>query len=265
MTAGIHQIYHEHGMKILQPYFVSVSTELNPELREAKAKKNAENIIKALYLTFSSIISLYYLNQGNYLPVMMGGISSSNHISRVYASYPLINHVRGIKEFYLVLSGYHLSGTIRHLKTPVEKRKNDYIEMCLHHLLTVSLFCGGYIMNDIEPGIITSFLMDFCDIWVHFAKGFVDTKFKSTCTVFGVFMWFFWGYTRLYCFPYFIYMVKYSPPFSEPLNMQGTPEGHIALLITCLLSILGIMGIWWWYLISKMVFTALSKGKVRDI
>tara|TARA_B110000285_G_C14926245_1_gene515131 strand:- start:354 stop:713 length:360 start_codon:yes stop_codon:yes gene_type:complete len=118
VTAGIHQIYFEYGMKFLLPYYVSVSTELNLDLREAKAKKNAENIIKALYLTFSSIISLYYLNQGNYLPIMMGGISSSNHISRIYASYPLINHARGIKEFFLVLSGYHLSGTIRHLKTP---------------------------------------------------------------------------------------------------------------------------------------------------
>lgn len=105
----------------------------------------------------------------------MGGISSSNSIANVRANYPLINHAPGLKKLYLILSGYHLSGTIRHLKTPVEKRRNDHIEMCLHHLLTLSLFYGSYIMNEIESGIIVSFLMDFCDIWVHFAKAFVDT------------------------------------------------------------------------------------------
>jgi hypothetical protein len=25
------------------------------------------------------------------------------------------------------------------------------------------------------------------------------------------------------------------------------------------------MGVWWWYLISKMVFTAITKGKNKDI
>ena len=116
-------------------------------------------------------------------------------------------------------------------------------------------------MNNTEMGIIVSYLMDFCDIWVHFAKGFVDTTYKTTCTVFGVFMWFFWGYTRLYCFPYFVYMAYLYVPFSEPLNMSGSYEGYNSLFIASLLTILGIMGIWWWYLISKMVFSAVFKGK----
>ena len=111
---------YENGMQILKPYFASVSTDKS-SLRDAKAKKNAENIIKAVYLTLSSIVCLYFMNQSNYLPVIMGGTSSTNHISNIYYNYPLVNHTYGLKILYLILSGYHLSGTIRHLKIPVEK------------------------------------------------------------------------------------------------------------------------------------------------
>jgi hypothetical protein len=107
-------------------------------------------MIKTVYLTLSSIVCLYFMNQDNYLPMIMGGISSKNSISNIYANYPLKDHTPGLKRLYLILSGYHFSGTIRHLKTPVEKRRNDHIEMCLHHLLTLSLFYGAYIMNNIE-------------------------------------------------------------------------------------------------------------------
>jgi hypothetical protein len=107
--------------------------------------------------------------------------------------------------------------------------------------------------------------MDFCDIWVHAAKALVDTTWKKTCTVMGVFMWFFWGWTRLYCFPYFIYYTYLHDPFREPINMAGSYEGYNQLFIASLLSILAIMGVWWFYLISKMVFRAVFKGKREDI
>lgn len=248
----------------LQPFFAAASTEKSA-LRDAKAKKNAENFIKASYLTLSSIVCLIFMNQGNYLPVIMGGISTSNSISNMFTNYPLLDHVYGLKRLYLILSGYHLSGTIRHLKVPIEKQRNDHIEMCLHHLLTLSLFLGAYLMNDIESGIIVSYLMDFCDIWTHFAKAFVDTKYKNTCTMFGVLMWFFWGYTRLFCFPYHVYMTYFKNPFSEPLNMSGSYEGYNYRFTASLLTILGIMGVWWWYLITKIVYRSIMKGENKDI
>jgi len=78
-------------------------------------------------------------------------------------------------------------------------------------------------------------------------------------------MWFFWGYTRLFCFPFLIYTNFMLTPFTPPLNMSGTYEGYNYHLISSLLTILFLMGIWWWYLISKMVFDAVTKGKNKDI
>ena len=155
------------------------------------------------------MVSLYFMNKASFLPWYMGGSSSKNTLKNLYLNYPLIKQVPGLPEMYLASSGQHLLLTYWHLTT--SKRRNDHIEMCLHHLLTLSLYYGAYITSDIEAGFVISFLMDFCDIWTHFAKAFVDTKYKSTCTIFGVLMWFFWGYTRIFCFPIHVYLafIKY--------------------------------------------------------
>jgi len=137
--------------------------------------------------------------------------------------------------------------------------------MSLHHLLTIALFLGAYLTNDIETGIIVSYLMDICDVPVHYAKAFVDTTFKTTCTVLGVLMWSAWGWTRLYCLPFHIYYSFFLNPSLPPHNMSGTYQAYTLAFEGSLLTILFIMGIWWWYLISKMVFTAITKGKNKDI
>jgi len=252
-------------MDLLLPYFLSISTEKNESLRHDKAAKNVKNFISALYLTFSSAVSLYYLNKGNYLPVFMGGFSSSNDISNIFIKYPMSEHAPGIKALFLALSGHYVSGTYRHWKTPVEKQRNDHIEMYLHHLLTLSLFLGSYLMNDIETGLIVSYLMDICDVPIHFAKGLVDTHWRTTCKACGVVMWFLWGWTRLVCLPYHIYYTFLKNPFEAPHNMTGMYQGYNFSAMACLLSILGIMGVWWFYLITKMVFRAIVKDKQEDI
>jgi len=93
-----------------------MSTETNStHLKDAKSKKNAENFIKASYLTLSSIICWYLMNQRTYLPNIMGGITSSNSLNNTTLNYPLIDHFPGAYTLILVLSGYPLAGTIRHL------------------------------------------------------------------------------------------------------------------------------------------------------
>ena len=152
--------------------------------------------------------------------------------------------------------------TIWHLTE--KTKRNDHVEMCLHHLLTLSLYFGAYIMSDIESGLVVSFLMDFCDIWTHLAKGLVDTQYVKTVTLCGALMWIFWGYTRIFCFPIHVYYAYVIYPFELP-NMKGSYEGNLYFFKASLLGILGIMGVFWWYLISKMTYNALFKGVRKDI
>jgi len=61
-SASVHLLYHHYGVKFMTPLYLSVSTEKNKDLREPKAKKNADNFVRATYLVCSSIVCLYYLN-----------------------------------------------------------------------------------------------------------------------------------------------------------------------------------------------------------
>ena len=190
--------------------------------------------------------------------MFMGGLKSTNRLKNMYENYPLVKRIPGLPELFLVCGGYHVWGTYKHLTAKV--KRNDFIEMCLHHLLTLTLYVGGYIMGDIYSGLVTVLITDFCDIWVHFAKGTCGTTWKKTTDFFGVCMWVFWFYTRLYCMPYCIYWMLFMDPFDIP-NMYGSYEGNIFYFKGILMTILGIMGVWWWYLISKMVYKAIFKGK----
>jgi hypothetical protein len=51
--------------------------------------------------------------------------------------------------------------------TPVEKRKKDFLEMLLHHGVTLVLFTGAFVINYVSVGMLVVYALDFNNIWVH--------------------------------------------------------------------------------------------------
>jgi len=154
--------------------------------------------------------------------------------------------------------GYQIWGTYKHLTAKVQR--NDHLEMTLHHFITISLYAGGHVMGDYGSGILVIFITDFSDLWVHYAKATCDTHWKKTCDFFGVQMWVWWFYTRILCLPVVIYYTMFKHPFEIP-NMSGSYEGNLYFFKGCLVSLLAIMSVWWFYLISKIVYNAIFKHK----
>jgi len=148
-------------------------------------------------------------------------------------------------------------GTFHHLTS--KTHRNDHLEMCLHHFITLSLYAGGHMMGDIYSGLFVVFIMDFSDIWSHLAKATCDTQWKRTCGFFGFNLWFWWAYTRLYCLPYCIYWMLFIYPYDIP-NMSGSYEGNLYFFKGMMLSLLTVMSIWWWYLICKVIYKVIFKG-----
>jgi hypothetical protein len=58
-------------------------------------------------------------------------------------------------------------------------RKNDFIEMGLHHIVAIFLFSGAYLINFLEIGIILSFLHDLSDIFTRSTQCLAETKYKT--------------------------------------------------------------------------------------
>jgi hypothetical protein len=142
--------------------------------------------------------------------------------------------------------------------------RNDFLEMFLHHLITLTLFCGGHIMGDYQSGLVVIYITDFTDLWIHLAKATCDTQWKKMCTFLGVQMWFWWLYFRIICMPPCIYYMLFKDPLNIP-NMWGSYEGYLYFFKGSLTSMLCLMNVWWFFLISKMVFGAVFKGKQEDL
>ena len=100
--------------------------------------------------------------------------------------------------------GYHAGGLITHF---LGKRRNDFIEMGLHHILSLYLYGGCYLFNLIEIGCVIAFLHDIADITTGVVKALAETKLKYPTAIVFVFHMIMWFYTRNLLLPYFIYQI----------------------------------------------------------
>jgi len=98
--------------------------------------------------------------------------------------------------------GYHTGSLINHL---VSIRRNDFLEMALHHMVTLYLFTGCYVCNTWEVGAVIVLIHDIPDIGGYAVKLLAETNYKNTTAGAFVIMMGVWFYTRNFIFPQLIY------------------------------------------------------------
>jgi hypothetical protein len=76
-----------------------------------------------------------------FFPSYLGG---NGEYSLIFKDYPYIKHIPYLKEYYMSCFSYHLGMLIKHI---VAKRQNDFVEMALHHSVTIYLMFGSYMFN----------------------------------------------------------------------------------------------------------------------
>ena len=138
--------------------------------------------------------------------------------------------------------------------------------MMLHHGLTVVLMVGSYLINHVEGGVLIIYIHDFADIWGHFGKCFADTHFKSIKYFNAVSMWGAWLYSRLIVFPIVAYRMVTIPdgkPFAP--EYVGSKEQFLNQILTSFLFCLFLLNIWWFYLITYMIYKFATQGVSEDI
>jgi hypothetical protein len=111
------------------------------------------------------------------------------------------------------------------------------------------------------------FVHDFADMFGHFAKGFGDTHFKSFNIFTAISMWVGWLYSRLIAFPWCIYhgvcVIQYTKPFVPAF--VGTISEKLHHILFSFLFFLFLLNIWWFYLITIMIWRFATKGVTEDI
>lgn len=107
------------------------------------------------------------------MPWYLGG---QGDFYRAMEEHPYAKHKSGLKEYLLIPMGYHLGGFFAHF---LNTKKNDFVEMGLHHLVSIYLFGGTYLANQWEGGSVIAMLHDLADITTNIVKILSDTKYKN--------------------------------------------------------------------------------------
>lgn len=99
--------------------------------------------------------------------------------------------------------GYHVHQFFSHAMYPA---RNDFVEMMLHHVVTLFLYGISYLANMTLGGAVVMFLHDWADIFTSFVRCFTETTLTPLSVVSALGMTISWFYTRLYVFPQLIYI-----------------------------------------------------------
>lgn len=96
---------------------------------------------KTLYFVWATGWGYIVLKDEYYMPKYLGG---RGDFARSMEEYPYAKHCPQLKEYLLITSGYHVGSFVMHF---IGTKRNDFVEMGLHHIVSMYLFGGCYLYN----------------------------------------------------------------------------------------------------------------------
>ena len=131
--------------------------------------------------------------------------------------------------------------------------------MALHHIVTIYLFTGCYLMNCKEIGAVIAFLHDIADITTPLTKSFAESKFKIQ-TIFVFFTnLIIWALTRNVVFPWIIYNIIYN--ISDDFNGEPFMRPFFAYLLSCL----ALLHFYWVFLMIQHLCSYINTDSTEDL
>lgn len=193
----------------------------------------------------------------------VGGISVLYHepwlwtVSLCWEDYPQQTLNLALYWWYLVELGFYISLLIT---LPFDIKRKDFKEQVVHHFVALGLIAFSYSSNLLRIGSVVLIVHDSSDYLLEACKMFNYTHFRRVSnTLFIIFSLVFF-YTRLIYFPT---QVIYSTLF-DSIKDSGPFFGYYYFNI--LLLILLILNVYWFCLITRMIFSFLRKGQMtKDI
>uniref|UniRef100_A0A915PK97 TLC domain-containing protein n=1 Tax=Setaria digitata TaxID=48799 RepID=A0A915PK97_9BILA len=187
-------------------------------------------------------------------------------ISECWRNWPRHELTDNIWWYYVIQMSFYCSLIISSLLFDI--RRADFIQMTLHHIITVGLLFLSFVMNLIRIGTVVLFSHDIADIMLELAKlcryaGW-GTVLKCLFVVFMIV----WIVTRLIYFPFFVIwsIIVDAPALIQAdyrwENLRQLPI--IPRIFPAMLLCLLILHIYWTVIIVKIALKSV-RGNVVDI
>ncbi|TYZ67087.1 hypothetical protein PybrP1_009769 [[Pythium] brassicae (nom. inval.)] len=156
----------------------------------------------------------------------------------------------------------------------LEEIRKDYVIMMAHHVVTIALVTGSYMLGHLPGGIIVLVLHDLSDIPLDLLKMANYLKLEGAnglfvCEALFAVVFAGWFYLRLYLFPakllYSTFVESRDatlPPAiaRDPLAVFTHPNPPGYVLINGLFAALYCLHIWWGFLLLRLLVGTLTKG-----
>ena len=210
----------------------------------------ANNLYCTIYFFFATVWGYYVIKDEYYMPKSLGG---KGDFGLMMKEYPYAKHAPILKEYLLVTMGYHVGGLINHF---VSVRRNDYLEMGLHHIVALYLFGGCYMFNLWEGGSVIAFLHDIADVPGSFTKVFTQTDYTTATAVVFITTMTVWFYTRCYLLGCYIYQIW---------NMEMNFGSDIVQPFFCyLLGCMYLLHCYWFLMFCNLLKKYIFTGETED-
>lgn len=138
---------------------------------------------------------------------------------------------------------------------------NDFWEMMLHHIVTITLFGGMIMQNQMRVGVLISFLHNSTDIMAGATRAFSQTTL-SNCTLVTFFICVAqWIYCRNYVLVLITRSVFYNVKFAPELKLHE----FLSQTLGSFLVILCLMHLYWTSCFFRMIFSYSKTGSDENI
>merc|ERR1712070_271601 len=220
---------------------------------------NESNILQKFQeVAYKSIVHVFLMFFGFYFVVYKQDWIWNN--ASCWTNYPFMPVYKSIYWYYMIEFGSYIHEFIYFF---TEVKRSDYWEMLIHHLATLFLIAGSYIVNFMPIGAIIMIIHDMVDFLLEFAKLFNYMKAAGPWAVqlsdhlFTAFAIVFF-LTRCVLYPYV--------PIKNLIESRGKrmPPSTTYDVLVAFCLVLQILHIIWLVMIIKMAIRLSKGGGTKD-
>lgn len=162
-----------------------------------------------------------------------------------------------LKWFYITELSFYMALLATHFN---DTKRKDYAQQLLHHIATIILIAGSYLMAHFRYGSVIMLLHDASDYWLEAAKLAKYAKLQKTCDVLFVVFAALFYLTRWIYFPFWVCF----PWWRDNAKLAGPMQSSFTIPYICLYLcfVLLALHLYWGFLIGKMIYNFTKTGTV---
>lgn len=240
--------------KVMKEAYRNPKNDKDRELAKRYKVKLPDHLIKITFYTFITIFGFFLLRNLEYFPKsLLGNGYFPNILREGYPGCFFHTKPKYFDYYYMLALSYFSVDSIFFF---LQDKQTDFINMLLHHIVTISLILFSYYTNISHVGCVVLYLHILTDIFVHLTRFLLQTDVSEIIkSISGVTLVFVYMYVRIYVLGDVIYTLWAYSNFSWH---------RICYFLFIFLSVLYILHINWAVLLLQKFFLLLSGTKITD-